>query len=444
VANRLTGVLLVGGASSRFGSPKALARFRGETLAERGWRVLGEACAERLAVGKVADALPLPFPLLDDGSLLRHPAVGLIAGLEAARHDVVVFLPVDCPAVEADDLRALGDACADAAVPVEGDPLPAAFRKSALPALRRRLERQGSIRGVLDELEVRRVSLDRDRLADADTPAELQRLERRGRALDAARGVAEAHRWDASAARIISDWNDTIVDLAPTPVVARVATSTIAEDKEETYAREVSVTGYAARRGAPVVPPLGGPERRHGLVVTLWEYAEELPGELEPRAMAQALQDLHQAIATYPEPLPALDQRLDRAQGVVDAAGGVPRLDEADRQFLSETLAETRAAVAVLGLESRPIHGGPHGSNLLNTPTGPRWIDFDTVCLGPREWDVAHLPAEAVPFLPDVDLDALAIVRRLVSADVAIWCWHGYGRAPEVDEAAHFHLAALR
>src|SRR5439155_19276943 len=51
---RLTGVLLVGGASSRFGSPKALAQF--ETLAERAWRVLGEACEERIAVGKAGDA----------------------------------------------------------------------------------------------------------------------------------------------------------------------------------------------------------------------------------------------------------------------------------------------------------------------------------------------------------------------------------------------------
>ncbi|HSP72671.1 MAG TPA: NTP transferase domain-containing protein, partial [Gaiellaceae bacterium] len=58
----LTGVLLVGGASRRFGSPKALARIGGETLAERTWRVLGEACDERLAVGKAADGLPLPFP----------------------------------------------------------------------------------------------------------------------------------------------------------------------------------------------------------------------------------------------------------------------------------------------------------------------------------------------------------------------------------------------
>jgi hypothetical protein len=49
---RLTGILLVGGASTRFGSPKALATFHGETLAERAWRLLGEACDERLAVGK--------------------------------------------------------------------------------------------------------------------------------------------------------------------------------------------------------------------------------------------------------------------------------------------------------------------------------------------------------------------------------------------------------
>ena len=130
--HRLTGVLLVGGASERFGSPKALARFRGETLAERAWRVLHEACDEVLAVGKTADALPLPFPVLDDGSPERAPVFGVMAGLRAAAHEVAVFLPVDCPLLTVEALRALGAAVA---VPQTG-PLPGAYAKNMLPATR--------------------------------------------------------------------------------------------------------------------------------------------------------------------------------------------------------------------------------------------------------------------------------------------------------------------
>ena len=99
MAGRLgaTGILLVGGASERFGSPKALAPFRGETLGDRGWRVLHETFEEVLAVGKDADGLELPFPVLDDGTEERAPVFGLLAGLRAASHDVCCVLPVDCP-----------------------------------------------------------------------------------------------------------------------------------------------------------------------------------------------------------------------------------------------------------------------------------------------------------------------------------------------------------
>jgi molybdopterin-guanine dinucleotide biosynthesis protein A len=173
---RLSGVLLVGGASRRFGSPKALAELDGETLAERGWRVLGAACDERLAVGKQGDGLQLPFSIVDDGSVVRHPALGIVAGLRSASYEVCVFLPVDCPLVTPAVLRALGDACADAAVPATRDPLPGAYAKRALPTLERCLARDGSIRGALEELDVRLVDVDEALLANVNVPADLRAL----------------------------------------------------------------------------------------------------------------------------------------------------------------------------------------------------------------------------------------------------------------------------
>jgi molybdopterin-guanine dinucleotide biosynthesis protein A len=173
---RLTGVLLVGGASTRFGSPKALARLNGETLAERAWRTLGEACDERLAVGKQEDALELPFELADDGSGVRAPLAGVVAGLRAAPTDVAVMLPVDAPLVTPGLLQELAAVCADAAATHAG-PLPAAFRKTALPVLERRLgDRRLALHEALAELDTKRIEVDEKLLANVNTPDELRRL----------------------------------------------------------------------------------------------------------------------------------------------------------------------------------------------------------------------------------------------------------------------------
>jgi molybdenum cofactor guanylyltransferase len=166
---RLTGVLLVGGANTRFGSPKALAHFEGETLAARAWRLLGEACDERIAVGKHSDGLVLPFDTLDDGLELRAPIAGVVAGLRAAAYDVCVVLPVDCPRITADALRLLGEA---AGVPQTG-PLPGAYSKAMLPELERRMAaRELSLRGV----NARVLDLDERLLTDVDTLEDLRRL----------------------------------------------------------------------------------------------------------------------------------------------------------------------------------------------------------------------------------------------------------------------------
>jgi molybdopterin-guanine dinucleotide biosynthesis protein A len=123
---RLTGVLLVGGASTRFGSPKALAELGRETLAARAWRVLGEAC---------------------DAASLRQLAAG----------------------------------CREAAVPPSG-PLPGAYRRSALPELERRLAAgELRLRDAVAALDAAVVELDPRRLVNVNELADLERLAQRSR-----------------------------------------------------------------------------------------------------------------------------------------------------------------------------------------------------------------------------------------------------------------------
>lgn len=169
----LTGVLLVGGASTRFGSPKALAQIDGETFADRGRRVLAEACDEVLVVGKRGE---LPFEVIDDASETRAPIAGVVAGLRAAAHEVAVFLPVDCPRITPEVIRALGEACRDAAVPQTG-PLPGAWARSALPLLEERLANGPlALYRTYDELDVVTVQVDPQLVIDVDLPRELDAL----------------------------------------------------------------------------------------------------------------------------------------------------------------------------------------------------------------------------------------------------------------------------
>lgn len=159
----MTGILLVGGSSSRFGSPKELAQFEGETLADRAWRLLGEVCDERLAVG--GDGLS------DPGT---GPVAAIAAGLRKAAHELTVVIPVDMPLLTADALRLLAEACRDASVAQAG-PLPCAVARQALPAFEAGERR---LRTVLAGLDTAHIELDERLLANVNTREDLDRLAR--------------------------------------------------------------------------------------------------------------------------------------------------------------------------------------------------------------------------------------------------------------------------
>ncbi len=160
---RLTGILLVGGTSTRFGSPKELAEYEGETLADRAWRLLAEACDERLAVGRGG--------LADPGT---GPVAAIAAGLRAATHELAVVIPIDMPLLTPGALRLLVDACRDAATAQYG-PLPCAVARRTLPAFETGERR---LRTVLDGLDTARVELEEEVLANVNTQADLDTLAR--------------------------------------------------------------------------------------------------------------------------------------------------------------------------------------------------------------------------------------------------------------------------
>jgi len=156
--NGLTGILLVGGTSSRFGSPKELAEYEGETLGNRAWRLLAEACDERLKVGREG--------LADPGT---GPVAAIAAGLRAASHEIAVVLPVDMPLLTAASLHELAAACRDAAVAQAG-PLPCAVARRSLPAFETDERR---LRTVLVRLDTAQVELDDKLLLNVNTPADV-------------------------------------------------------------------------------------------------------------------------------------------------------------------------------------------------------------------------------------------------------------------------------
>jgi hypothetical protein len=261
-------------------------------------------------------------------------------------------------------------------------------------------------------------------------------------AIDAAVGVARACGLASDRARILSDANNTLVHLAAAGVVAKVGTSAFRDVHLESLERELAVAGFLAANDAPVIAPAAPGARRWGdLTVTLWQYAEPVPGE--PLDPAASLRAVHDALAGFPGALPWFALELDDALRLLEPDRS-PTLAAGDRAFLRGVVGELRATLRDWHGPARPLHGSPHEGNWLRTADGWRLLDFETACRGPLEWDLTTLDDDAVARFGDVDRDLLHVLRRMRSACVAAKCWVDPSRAPAVREAAHVHLALLR
>ena len=133
-----------------------------------------------------------------------------------------------------------------------------------------------------------------------------------------------------------------------------------------------------------------------------------------------------------------------RSTLVERAATTRPALADADRELLSSTLRRLRRAIDDRGAAEQLLHGEPHPGNVLSTRNGPLFVDLETCCRGPVEFDLAHVPEEVSERYPDADQDVLGDCRGLVLAMVAAWRWDRDDQLPNGQRAAHDLLDATR
>jgi Ser/Thr protein kinase RdoA (MazF antagonist) len=241
----------------------------------------------------------------------------------------------------------------------------------------------------------------------------------------------------------LADSNNVIVWLAPTPVVAKVGTG-----HHHALSLELRGAQHLVRMGAPVVSPATElPQQVHhvgGFVATFWQYRRHDGTEVHPEILAMALAALHEALATYPGTLPSFEEELHRVGQVLSQPQPSPALDETDRNLLLAALDRFQMELASCATDRRPLHGSPHRSNVLVVRGRPQFIDFETVCQGPLEWDLAHAAPEVVAAYPGgFDSEVHAWCAALVSVKTAAWCWARIDH-PHLRWHAEHHLGVVK
>jgi hypothetical protein len=263
-------------------------------------------------------------------------------------------------------------------------------------------------------------------------------------ALAAAKFTASALGLAADDAIVLHDSNKVTVRLLPCDVVARVAPIA-----HQVARFEIGLAQRLAESGSPVAVPDPRAEPRvyesDGFAVTLWTYYKPaISGEASPADYASALERLHAGMRKLDVRTPHFTDRVEEAQHLVEATDLTPDLAGADRELLLTTLRGRRQAIADRGAGEQLLHGEPHPGNVLSTKSGLLFIDFETCCRGPVEFDLAHVPDDVSERYAGADQDLLSQCRALVLAMVAAWRWDRDDQFPDRHQAARKLLGALR
>ncbi|QHW30895.1 phosphotransferase [Paenibacillus rhizovicinus] len=199
----------------------------------------------------------------------------------------------------------------------------------------------------------------------------------------------------------LSSGGNLIVHLAPHPVVARIAIVLSQEDEDAAYRlleRELRAARHLHARGVPVLLPTddmdAGPRDIGGIWTTFWKYAA--PAPLQPPSPGEAVELVHAltlAMEDFACEIPQLgvwERTCQSAARLMDHA------DERVQALLKRFVQVDKR----MRLETKlfPCHGDAHRGNLLPSPEGWIWADFEDLSRMPAYWDLASWVANPALF----------------------------------------------
>jgi len=248
----------------------------------------------------------------------------------------------------------------------------------------------------------------------------------------------------ADDATVLQNSNKLALRLLPCDVFARVA---YVEHQVAQF--EIELAQRLAGSGSPVaaLEPRVEPRvyERDGFAVTLWTYYEPVSRqEVSPADYASALERLHAGMRELDVPAPHFTDRVEQAQQLVASRDRTPALAHADRELLGDTLRSLRRVIGGHDGAEQLLHGEPHPGNLLSTKNGLLFIDLETCCRGPVEFDLAHAPEEVSEHYPGVNQDLLRECRILVLAMIATWRWDRGDQLPNGRQLGTEWLSQIR
>jgi hypothetical protein len=262
------------------------------------------------------------------------------------------------------------------------------------------------------------------------------------RAVEAGSSTASALGLRVDGAVVVHNSNRIVVRLTPCDVLARVTplVDQMADELEVEVARRLTETGSPVAELAPRVEPRV--YVHDGFAVTLWTYYEPVgPSDVAPAEYAQALVRLHAGLRQLEVRAPHFTDRVAEAQRLVADPEQTPQLPGRDRELLGDVLRRLSTGISGLGAGEQVLHGEPHVGNLLRTREGLLFVDFETCCRGPVEFDIAHglLPDEDGRMLPAADVckhypgasqDLIDQCRLLIWAMITTWRWQRDDQLP--------------